>query len=334
MKKFINPVLALMAVLLIFSGCHLKNKWPVNFPEGAFPDTAKNLAPVNSTFDDYNSAGPPTLAFSIPLVFSSNRNSNGEDYDLVEYQLYASFNQFDGSLSITAERYATYPFYYLTQLSNTDNDEFGPYIAPLGSQEYFFLFSSNRTGNMEIYTSFYDQYTFGGGSQIGPEPFRIKGLNTPDYDAYATMSIDLDLVIFCSNRDGNLDLYQAALPTEPGACYEWARTDTLYPATPITQLNSDAADACPFINGNLLVFTSKRAGGYGGYDLYYSVYDGDKWQDPVNFGPLINSPYNEFRPATFYAPYFSNDLMIFSSDRPGGRGGFDLYYVGISKLIL
>jgi hypothetical protein len=29
--------------------------------------------------------------------------------------------------------------------------------------------------------------------------------------------------------------------------------------------------------------------------------------------------------------WFINDLMIFSSNRPGGKGGFDLYYAGIPR---
>ena len=29
---------------------------------------------------------------------------------------------------------------------------------------------------------------------------------------------------------------------------------------------------------------------------------------------------------------FNNDFMIFSSNRPGGLGGFDLYYVGIPDI--
>ena len=40
---------------------------------------------------------------------------------------------------------------------------------------------------------------------------------------------------------------------------------------------------------------------------------------PVNLGPTINSPYKE------YTPYIDGDLIYFSSNRPGGKGGFDIY---------
>ena len=92
-------------------------------------------------------------------------------------------------------------------------------------------------------------------------------------------------------------------------------------------------DECPFVNGRLMVFTSDRAGGFGGYDLYYSIYENGIWSAPVNFGEKINSEFNEFRPITVLAWGFNLDLMFFSSDRPGGKGGYDLYYVGIPKMI-
>ena len=56
------------------------------------------------------------------------------------------------------------------------------------------------------------------------------------------------------------------------------------------------------------------------------------WSDPINFGEKINTEYDEFRPIVRPQWDFSNDLMLFSSNRPGGKGGFDLYYVGIDKI--
>ncbi|MEB2785365.1 hypothetical protein [Algoriphagus persicinus] len=87
----------------------------------------------------------------------------------------------------------------------------------------------------------------------------------------------------------------------------------------------------PFVYADLLVFSSDRPGGFGGYDLYYSHKTGDGWSEPVNFGPKINSEFDEFRPIVSDSWEFSNQVMIFSSNRPGGLGGFDLYFVGIPK---
>jgi hypothetical protein len=91
-------------------------------------------------------------------------------------------------------------------------------------------------------------------------------------------------------------------------------------------LSSDYDDKCPFIDSDIMVFTSNREGGEGGFDLYYSLLEDGSWTAPVNFGPEINTEYDEYRPIVFSFDSFKR-LIIFSSDRPGGQGGFDLYMV-------
>ena len=82
-----------------------------------------------------------------------------------------------------------------------------------------------------------------------------------------------------------------------------------------------------------MVFTSDREGGQGGFDLYYSRLVNGTWTEPVNFGPEINTEYDEYRPIVVPFEAISNYLMIFSSDRPGGLGGFDLYIVKAGSFI-
>jgi hypothetical protein len=78
-----------------------------------------------------------------------------------------------------------------------------------------------------------------------------------------------------------------------------------------------------------MVFASNREGGLGGYDLYYSVFTKGQWSAPVNFGPSINTASDEYRPVLGSDEEFTNVFMMFSSNRPGGHGGFDLYFTGI-----
>ena len=324
--RFLLPAAVLSSLFL--SSCF---KTPdINYDKIFFSDTVKNLTSVNSVYDDYNATGPGNITMTLPLVFSTNRFTNGKKYDLIDYELIVQFNQTTGAMLLSALEGQFYPYYYLTQMANTDYDEFGPFTSFLGGQEYMFLFSSNRTGNMEIYFSYFNDASFGGMSPIDPDPARFKGLNSSQYDAYATMDVTLKQVIFASNRDSSLDLYRVRIPDKTDYLV-WARADTTYAAEKIEALDSDSSNMFPYINGNILVFCSKRAGGFGGYDLYYSLHNGTEWGTPVNFGPSINTPYNEFRPVTFLGDYFTNNLMIFSSDRPGGQGGVDLYYVGIPK---
>jgi hypothetical protein len=70
-----------------------------------------------------------------------------------------------------------------------------------------------------------------------------------------------------------------------------------------------------------LYFSSDKPGGYGGMDLYYSEKKDGIWTEPVNLGPLINTPKSE----SF--PFASADgKVFFSSDGHPGFGGKDIYY--------
>jgi peptidoglycan-associated lipoprotein len=70
----------------------------------------------------------------------------------------------------------------------------------------------------------------------------------------------------------------------------------------------------------VLFFSSNMAGGFGGYDLYYSdrISD-DTYTRPVNLGPMINSPGDE------ETPFYLNGKIYFSSNGHPGLGGFDIF---------
>ena len=63
----------------------------------------------------------------------------------------------------------------------------------------------------------------------------------------------------------------------------------------------------------------------------YKYFTGSFPETPTNLTEF-NTEYDEFRPIVRPQWGFSNDFMLFSSNRPGGKGGFDLYYVGVDKI--
>jgi outer membrane protein OmpA-like peptidoglycan-associated protein len=76
-----------------------------------------------------------------------------------------------------------------------------------------------------------------------------------------------------------------------------------------------------FFNDSMLLFSSNRAGGFGGSDLYYALKKQGRWKDPVNLGKTINTAYDEVSP--FLA--FDGRTLIFSSNNPLSMGGYDLF---------
>ena len=97
-------------------------------------------------------------------------------------------------------------------------------------------------------------------------------------------------------------------------------------------LSSDNNDKCPYIFNDKKVFASDRDGGYGGYDLYYSAYRNGIWTLPKNLGDKINSAFDEYRPIITPFYEFDDTMLIFSSNRSGGKGGFDLFAVRTNKI--
>jgi outer membrane protein OmpA-like peptidoglycan-associated protein len=74
-------------------------------------------------------------------------------------------------------------------------------------------------------------------------------------------------------------------------------------------------------DGNRIYFSSDMTGGRGGMDLYYCDRRNNNWDQPVNLGPVINTPKNETFP--FACKY---GKLFFTSDGHGSFGGKDLFY--------
>lgn len=75
-------------------------------------------------------------------------------------------------------------------------------------------------------------------------------------------------------------------------------------------------------DGHVLVISMPRSDSRGHNDLYVSFFVRENvWSAPVHMGPVINSAYQET------TPHLSGDkrYLYFSSNRPDGEGGHDLY---------
>lgn len=88
----------------------------------------------------------------------------------------------------------------------------------------------------------------------------------------------------------------------------------------------------PAVNksGTLLVFSSDKAGGKGGFDLYYTKRTSinDSWSTPVLLSSLINTAGNEVFPSLSPDGY-----LYFSSDARAGLGGLDIYRISFENAL-
>jgi Tol biopolymer transport system component len=106
---------------------------------------------------------------------------------------------------------------------------------------------------------------------------------------------------------------------------------------PIVELNDAAAnDIQPNVrkDGREIVFSSNRAGGQGGPDIWSATRASvnDPWSDPVNLGPNVNTGFGESRPSLSW----DTAQLLFCRAGPlgtgeGGTGASDIYVTSREK---
>jgi hypothetical protein len=334
--KFI--LLPLMAIIL--TAC----PWPghgYRYNTGTLPDTPVNLEAFNTEYDDYNSTAP-SLGRLVPFCYSTNRHSQGGEFNIKYEPMSVVFSKTTGDLTVLNEYIpyssSNYEFEVLKNAlykANTTGNELGPnllyehYSELTGFVEYAdidfaLLFASDAGGDFDI------SYTCNNDGSDFSEPREVGFLNSGSDDFYPSFNEDYSRIYFCSDRNGGFDIYYTKVDFVNDSIVPVLSDAEAHEILLDEVLSGDHDDKCPYIFSNTLVFASNRPGGYGGYDLYYSTLEEGEWGEPVNFGPAINSAHDDYRPILFEEDVdYDRIMMVFSSNRPGGKGGFDLYFVGV-----
>jgi hypothetical protein len=149
-------------------------------------------------------------------------------------------------------------------------------------------------------------------------------INT-EWDEYANdISLDGQTLYFtrkqpagegtASGRNMQEDFYRTILLDG-----EWAAVEKL-PSPLNSGYDEGALDVSA--DGTIAIFASNRPGAQGRFDLFFSLWQGDHWGEVLNLGPSVNSGYWDSQPS------LSSDgrTLYFVSDRPGGKGGSDIWY--------
>lgn len=184
---------------------------------------------------------------------------------------------------------------------NSAADEFAPVLSPnLASRLYF---SSARPGNTggprdengnpdEQLGDFYsDMFTcqIDGGRWTAVAPLHYL-FNSAQHETLLDFS-----------ADGSVLIYQQGQRLGEGAIFAdtFQRSDQRQLRTTPLQgvLDVNMGDQCPFFYyDTLVIFASRRPGGFGGLDLYKVSRRGNGWTAPQNLGPAINSAFDETTP--------------------------------------
>lgn len=337
----------LVSLLLTMTACPR----PEAERDGKFQATPINMEAINSEFDDYNSNLAQNKYGQGYLIFSSKRERK-DVFNLVIKPIELAYDDKEDRLGFKDIGDVAYNSdvskYYYTKLLDKANQHcnvLGPLTYSLGynlinrdntpKNRAILLYADDSAGDLQIkfVHNFNDEKNVEG-------PFEVKWLNSPKDDAYPIVSFDFSRLYFSSNRDGNFDIFEVNLSIvsrAPAQLLETLLSEEPREVRKVEELSTPYDDKCPYAIqsgwSEVLYFTSNRPGGQGGYDLYYSLRDASGFKKPVNMGARINTSYDEYRPiAPRDLPVnFNYHLGIFSSNRPGGKGGFDLYMAGFLK---
>lgn len=332
-----------ISLILSISACNLFESEQSR--NGRFMKEVVNLEEFNSPFNDYNSNLAQNKHGVFSLIFSSDREKRSH-FNLVSFPAYVQYDDKKEKLSLSRnsdnswtpdfnENAEASPF---ISKANGDFNVLGPnfvstYTGTLvsyGDSEKFsaLFYADDASGKLKI-----KYISRQGRTGELSEPAAFELLNDNHNSAYPTITPYGDRIYFCSDRDGNFDIYELTIPRASAerVTMENLTKPKAYTLRKVEELSSSFDDKCPYLSGNTMVFTSNRSGGEGGFDIYYSTYENGRWSAPVNAGQRINTKDDEYRPILPNLVNFDYHLMIFSSDRPGGKGGFDLYMTGLTE---
>lgn len=149
-------------------------------------------------------------------------------------------------------------------------------------------------------------------------------INTKSWETHGALSADGNTFYFVSNRPGGFggrDIYRVVkLPNG-----EWSKAQNIGP-TINTKYEEDGVFIHP--NGRTMYFASTGRNSMGGFDIFSTELQPDgTWSTPVNLGYPLNTVDDD----VFLVTTADGERGYFSSDKIGGYGEKDIYFVDFPK---
>lgn len=156
------------------------------------------------------------------------------------------------------------------------------------------------------------------------KPSLLAGsINSNSLETTCSITPDGKTIYFASDRNGGkggLDIWK----TELKADGKWSP-----PVNLGSEVNSPSNEDAPFIHPDqrTLFFTSDGHNTMGGNDVFKSNLVNGKWTKPENMGYPVNTTAND----NYFTLLADGKRGYFSSDRKGGQGAQDIYYIDMPE---
>ena len=141
---------------------------------------------------------------------------------------------------------------------------------------------------------------------------------------HPALSYDEKTLYFASDMPGSLgsfDIYSVAIVGDSYGA----------PKNLGSKINTKRKEQFPFIsNDNKLYFSSDGHVGFGAMDVFVATIQDGTYSEPLNVGLPVNSAFDDF------SFWMNPDLAegYFASNRPGGKGGDDIYEFKETKALI
>ncbi len=205
----------------------------------------------------------------------------------------------------------------------------GEYERSLRLLDTFLAFSPEQVRNRDEALLLREKCQFAREAIRNPVPFRPENLgdsvNSALNEYWPSLSVDGKMLIFTvmvpdpagDERMGTHLQEDFYISTRTGD--SWGRRKNAGP--PLNTADNEGAQSVT-ADGKSMYFTAcNRRSGLGRCDLYHSELTGERWSSPRNIGSPVNSRYSEKHPSVSA----DGRVLYFSSDRPGGKGSYDIW---------
>ncbi len=273
----------------VILGIFILGQAPEQVPGFVLPDTAYEMTPVGG--GDYLPVISPD---GRTMFFCSTRHGGlgGED-------IWVSFADSLGNWGAPQN---------LADLNTTANE--GPSAVSADGKALFLGYNTSPDpairrffglkegqGGMDIFVSRWRKDRWSAPENLGPK------LNSPGWEAHASVAPDGSAIYFASNREGGLGKTDIWVSRWNGSA--WEEPENLGP-----NVNTPFEEYSPFIasDGITLYFSSNGRGGLGGQDIFVTRLQDGKWSEPKNLGRPYNTPLDDI----FFSVPASGEYIYFS----------------------
>lgn len=212
-------------------------------------------------------------------------------------------------------------------LINTENLEFSPAIYGSG----LVYVSSMPISKFKRFDKVNDHFCFSlrsaqlsDSGMISNNNGFLADLKIKDHEGPCSFTTDYNTLFLSRNSRNPIERQNEETDIEPSGIYIYKNQNGYWVYESELPVNSNGYKVFHPAwdeEGQRLIFASDMPGGFGETDLYSLRKTENGWIDLKNLGPEINTKYKEAFPF-FYRSHF----LMFASDKPGGTGGYDLYF--------